>query len=78
MVAKKNDKLSLDPEEWGVGCCSIGPGITDAPYGKLLVAPGDYVSKYFKQVRNLRSITPQQLKQCVMLFYYGEKKFTYY
>ena len=78
MVSKGSDKLNLNPEEWGVGFCSIGPGIADAPYGKLLIAPGDYVSKYFKQVRSLRSISPVQIKQCIMLFYYGEKKHTYY
>jgi hypothetical protein len=78
MVTKRSDRLNLSPEEWGVGFCSLGPGINDAPYGKLLVAPGYYVSRYFKQVKNLKSITPGQLKQCVLLFYYGEKKCTYY
>ena len=65
--------LNIDPQTWGVGFCNYNPGIVDAPYGKMLIVPGEYVAKYFYDVRNVKSITPQQLRQCIVLYYMGRK-----
>ena len=69
MVGTECEEKDLSPDTWGVGRCDHSPGIIDAPYGKVLIAPGHYVSKYFKKVRSVRSITEVQLRNCIITFY---------
>ena len=73
MVGVDCDILNLNSRTWGVGSCNYDPGIVDAPYGKMLIAPGEYVAEYFYDVRSIKSITPQQLRECIALYYSGEK-----
>lgn len=49
LVTKTNLQEGLRKGEHGVGKTSIRPGIMDAPYGVMYVAPGHFVSDYLKK-----------------------------
>jgi len=38
----------IDPGQNGVGRCSMGPGILEAPYGLMYVIPHEFVVEYHK------------------------------
>jgi len=52
--------------------CRYPTGIIDSKYGKVLVAPGNYVAGYFKGVMDIKSITPNKLRNCVSSYYFGQ------
>ena len=70
MVGAESENKNLKPGVWGVGSCDYSPGIVDAKYGKMLIAPGNYVARYFKGVIDIKSITPNQLRECVSSYYF--------
>ena len=69
MVGTECKEKGLSPEEWGVGRAIHQAGIYDAPYGIMMVAPGEYVEKYFFGIRDLNRITPRYLRQCILSYY---------
>jgi|ETNvirnome_6_100_1030635.scaffolds.fasta_scaffold11106_3 hypothetical protein len=50
----------------GVGRTSIGPGISDCPYGLMLIAPANYVHDKLELVDN---VTPEILKTCICEYF---------
>jgi len=38
----------IEPGQNGVGRCSMGPGILEAPYGLMYVIPHEFVVEYHK------------------------------
>ena len=69
MVKIGCEEKGLSPDEWGVGASDLGPGIADAPYGTMLIAPGNYVSNYFNGITNIHSVTPAHLRQCILSYF---------
>jgi hypothetical protein len=69
MVGTECEEKGLSPEEWGVGISDLDPGVADAPYGTMLVAPGNYVSNYFYGITNIRSVTPAHLRKCILSYF---------
>lgn len=49
LVTKSNLEAELHKGEHGVGKTSIRPGIMDAPFGVMYVAPGTFVNKYLEE-----------------------------
>jgi len=44
----EGDKV-INPGENGVGRCSMGPGIMEAPYGLMYVVPKEFVIEFHKE-----------------------------
>ncbi len=66
MVGNDCKNKEISKYTWGVGKCEFEPGIVDAPYGKMLVAPDEYIAQYFGKKGK---ITPRLLRKCILSFF---------
>ena len=71
MVGSSCDKKGLSQYTWGVGPCDYEPGILDSRHGKMIVAPGEYVSFYFKDASDKSKITAKMLRDCVSSYFFS-------
>jgi hypothetical protein len=68
IVTSNNPKEDIRAGEDGWGYCSFKPGIMDAPYGTMYVAPASYIDSQLSP-RTTTKTKGEQVKRLIYLYY---------
>tara|TARA_R110002074_G_scaffold343471_1_gene513902 strand:+ start:716 stop:994 length:279 start_codon:yes stop_codon:yes gene_type:complete len=68
-----DDGELVKPGEYGVGKCSMQPGIMEAPHGTMYVVTAEYVRDFLGKRRS-SNLTAYNVRTAIEAFYFGKEK----